>query len=140
MNISALIIGILIACFIIVKFKKAGYEKHNLAYPLLLSTFPVYYWFFSVYSSDYGALFNEIIVGMIFIVLALIALKLSKNKGLLILAIGFISHGLYDVVHANIYNHSVAPLWWPEFCGSIDILLGVYMLYLFKVVVHQKTQ
>jgi len=137
MNISALIIGILIACFIIFKFNKVGDERCNLAYPLLLSTFPVYYWFFAVYSSDYGALFNEIIVGMVFIILALIALKLSKIKGLLILAIGFIGHGFYDVVHVNIYSHSVSPLWWPEFCGSLDILLGVYMLHLSKIVVNQ---
>ena len=117
-----------------------GYEKRNLAYPLLLSTFPVYYWIFAIYSNDYSALFNEIIVGMIFMILALIALKISKFKGLLVLTAGFIGHGFYDVVHVNIYSHSVAPLWWPEFCGSLDLLLGMYVLYLFKDISNQKLQ
>ncbi len=138
MNIFALGIGFFIAVMIIVRFKKTGYEHKPYYYPALLATFPAYYWFFAIYAKDFSALFNEVVVGMLFIAAAWLAYKFSKIKSLLLLALGFIGHGVYDVVHADIYSHSVAPNWWPEFCGSIDILLGVYMLWLVKLNSHQK--
>ncbi|UGA53648.1 hypothetical protein [Vibrio sp. VB16] len=132
MNNFALIIGVFIACFIIFRFKKVGYEKRRFAYPALLMSFPIYYWLFALYANDYQALLNEVIVGLFFIILASLALRYDQIKSLVILAMGFIGHGVYDVVHLTIYGDSVAPLWWPEFCGSIDILLGVYLLWLAK--------
>lgn len=132
MNIYALITGVFITCIIIFRFRKAGYEKRNFSYPALLASFPVYYWLFALNANDYEALISEVIVGMLFITLAGLALRTNRTKRLAILAVGFICHGIYDVAHLNIYGDSVAPLWWPEFCGSIDILLGVYLLWLVK--------
>ena len=133
MNLLALIIGILIACLIIYRFKTTGYENHNLAYPVLLATFPVYYWVFALYANDIDALLMEVVVGALFIGPAILAYKSSRRASLIILAIGFVGHGVYDVIHPAINVHSVAPVWWPEFCGSIDILLGVYVLWLAKM-------
>lgn len=139
MNLFALIIGVLLACFLIFGFKKWGYENTNKAYPVLLATFPVYYWAFALNSRDFEALFNEVVVGIVFIATALLAYKLTRVRRLVLLALGFIGHGVYDVIHRNIYNESVAPLWWPEFCGSIDLLLGVYVLWLITVKPNKDT-
>ncbi|MBC3767133.1 hypothetical protein [Neptunicella marina] len=130
MNTTALMVGVLVAWLIIYRFNKAGYEKRQWAYSLLLATFPVYYWVFAVYAKDGSALLNEILTGVFFIATAVVACKASRVSGLLLLALGFIGHGVYDVIHLSLYRDSVAPSWWPEFCGSIDVLLGVYMLYL----------
>lgn len=138
MNITALVIGFLTTCLIIYKFNHyASYKRHK-AYVVLLATFPVYYWIFALYARDSGALINEIIAGVAFFVTAALAYKYGSIKGLIILAIGFVAHGIYDVVHLSLYPHSVAPIWWPEFCGSVDILLGIYMLYLVKTFTYQQ--
>jgi hypothetical protein len=44
------------------------------------------------------------------------------------LALGYIAHGVYDVIHHQLFINSGAPLWWPEFCGTVDILIGVYLI------------
>ncbi|MBC3764573.1 hypothetical protein [Neptunicella marina] len=107
MNITALVIGFLTTCLIVYKFNHyASYKRHK-AYVVLLATFPVYYWIFALYALDFGALINGGIVGIAFF------------------AIGFMAHGIYDVVHLSLYPHSVAPNWLPEFCRSVDILLGI---------------
>ncbi|MCG7489082.1 hypothetical protein MHN79_06245 [Vibrio sp. Of14-4] len=131
-NYYALAVGAAVVVFVIFYFKKTGHENYNIAYPVLLATFPVYYWFFSIYSNDYNALFYEVIVGILFIVSAGLAYKMSRMKSLALLALAFICHGIYDIIHTTIYSHSVAPSWWPEFCGVIDVFLGLYMLSLMK--------
>ena len=130
MNIIALVVGILIACLIVHRFKLTGYENDNMAYPVLLATFPLYYWAFALYANDFGALLNEMLVGALFIGGAWLAYKSKRRVSLIILAVGFVAHGVYDVAHHVLYNPSVAPAWWPEFCGAIDILLGLYVLWL----------
>jgi hypothetical protein len=132
-SVAAFLIAIIITAGILVRFKAAGYERSGRAYPILLATFPLYYWVFALYAADYQALMNEIIVGVVFIGLAWLAYRLHDLRALLILAIGFISHGVYDIVHSRLFASSVAPTWWPEFCGSIDLLLGMYMLWLAKL-------
>lgn len=125
-------IGIAIVSFIIVKFKNNGYEKGAIAYPTFLATFPAYYWFFALYEQNVAAFVYEVIAGSVFITLAALAYKSRNVLSLIFLTIGFIGHGAYDILHKNIYDVSVAPTWWPEFCGSIDIILGIYIIWLLK--------
>jgi hypothetical protein len=129
----AYLLAVFVASFIIFRFRKAGYEKSGLAYPVLLASFPVYYWVFALYAVDYQALVNELVVGAAFLAIAWLAYRVNDIRSLFILAIGFIGHGAYDIVHLAVLANSVAPLWWPEFCGSIDIILGVYMLWLARL-------
>ncbi len=138
MNIFALITGIFIALFIISRLNKAIVQNDSGHYPALLATFPLYYWAFAIYAKDDAALLAEVFVGILFIAIAWLAYTLNRPKSLILLAVGFIGHGVYDVLHQAIYSHSVAPNWWPEFCGSIDVLLGVYVLWLAKINHFQK--
>jgi hypothetical protein len=138
MNIFAFIAGIFIALIIISRFNKAGVQNDSGHYPVLLATFPLYYWAFAIYAKDDAALLIEVFVGVLFIAIAWLAYTLNRPKSLILLALGFIGHGVYDVFHLAIYSHSVAPNWWPEFCGSIDVLLGVYVLWLARINHFQK--
>lgn len=130
MNLPALIIGLALAWLIIYSFKAKGYESLPAGYPMLLATFPLYYWCFALSSHNYHALWNELALGVVFILIAWTAYKVDGATKLALLALGFIGHGIYDVVHPHVYEASVAPSWWPEFCGSIDVILGVYVLRL----------
>ncbi len=130
MNYYALIIGIVIAVYIVVRFRKTRLEKKKWVYPAFLATFPVYYWVFAVYASDYGALINEIAVGAGFLAVAFLAYKLNSSLGLVVLGIAYIAHAVYDVIHNSIFYNAGTPLWWPEFCGAVDLLVGLYVVFL----------
>jgi hypothetical protein len=49
---------------------------------------------------------------------------------LLLLAIGYVMHAAYDFYHSLFFVNAGAPTWWPEFCGSVDVLIGGYVAYL----------
>ena len=129
MNFYALAIGIVIASYVIIRFRKTRLEKKKWIYPVFLATFPVYYWVFAVYASDYDALTNELAISLGFLAIAYVAYKLSSVMGLLLLAVGYIAHAGYDVVHNSLFYNSGTPLWWPEFCGSVDVLIGLYLIF-----------
>ncbi len=129
-NLFALVTGIIIAVAVIIRFRNTKLERKVWVYPLLIATFPAYYWIFAIVGSDMLALYKEILVGIVFIGMAFIAIKTNRRISLVILAAACILHGVYDVVHDRIFINSGTPLWWPELCGVIDILIGVYLLYL----------
>jgi len=129
MNVWALLIGTMLAIFAVIRFKKTGFEKKGWFYPLVLASFPVFYWVFALYASDFGALLGEIAFSLIYFAIAFIAFRRRNTVTSVILAIGFISHAVYDGMHHAIFVNAGTPLWWPEFCGSADLLFGFYLLY-----------
>lgn len=130
MNIYALTIGIFIAVIVVLRFRARRLEKTQWAYPLLLATFPIYYWVFAVYASDYTALLNELMAGVTFLAIAYVAYRSRSFATLLLLAIGYVAHAAYDFYHDALFVNSGVPTWWPEFCGSVDVLIGGYVAYL----------
>ena len=130
MNFIVLIFGITIAVFVIYRFKKRGLERTKWTYPLFLATFPLYYLAFALYGLDYDALMGELIVGSFFVFIALIAYKYNNYQTLFLLGSGYIAHAVYDIVHEDIFHNKGTPKWWPEFCGSVDIVMGGYIIYL----------
>jgi len=103
MNLYALAIGIVIAIYLVIRFRKMRLENKKWAYSVVLATFPVYYWVFAVYASDYDALAIEVIIGFVFFAIAYMAYKLNSFMGLLLLAIGYIAHAVYDVAHNSFF-------------------------------------
>ena len=130
MNILALAIGLALAAYVIVRFRVSKLEEKKWVYPLLLATFPVYYFAFAIYANDHDALINEIYVGLAFFAVAFIAYKLISNIGFALLAAGYVGHAVYDVVHNHMFINEGTPVWWPEFCGAVDGLMGLYLVYL----------
>jgi len=132
-NFTALFVGIIIAVYVVVRFRETKLERKAWAYPSLIATFPVYYWVFALYGSDLQVFYKEIWVGTIFVSLIFVSLKIKRSMGLLLLAVTCISHAVYDVVHDELFTNSGVPSWWPEFCGSIDVLIGFYLVYLSRL-------
>lgn len=140
MNYYALAMGIIIAVYVVIRFRKVRLEKKNLVYPVFLATFPVYYWAFAVYASDYEALVNELLIGIVFFAIAYMAYKLNGVIGGGLLAVGYTAHAIYDVIHSSIFHNAGTPLWWSEFCGTVDVLIGLYLIYLAFSMQQRKAQ
>ena len=128
MNIWALLIGTMLATFAVIRFKRRELENTAWLYPLLLASFPIFYWIFAIYASDYAALPGEIAVGLVYFAIAYIACRWRSSGTSIILAIFFISHAVYDAMHHAIFVNEGTPVWWPEFCGSADLVFGFYLL------------
>jgi hypothetical protein len=130
MNIYALAIGAVTALIVVLLFKAWGLEQTKWAYPVLLAEFPVNYLGFAIYGSDSAALLKEFLAGLAFLAVAYIAYKFKSFATLLFLAVGYVMHAAYDFYHNLVFVNAGAPTWWPEFCGSIDVLIGAYVAYL----------
>ena len=130
MNSFAFATGVITAVLIIGYFKKTKLQHSRLAYPLLLASFPVYYFVFAVYAGDTTAFINETGTGIIFIAISLLAIYSKRKNAALMVGAGCILHAAYDAYHDVFFINQGTPAWWPEFCGSIDLILGVYLIYL----------
>jgi len=130
MNMYAIAIGAVIALAVVLLFKVWGLEETKWAYPVLLAEFPVNYWVFAIYGSDSAALLKEVLVGLAFLAVAYIAYKFKAFVTMLFLAFGYVMHAAYDLSHKLLFINAGAPTWWPEFCASVDVLIGAYIAYL----------
>lgn len=118
------------AVIVVLRFKSRQLEDTTWAYPILLASFPVYYWVFAVYASDYRALLIEFVASVGFLAITYVAYNYRSFATLMLLAIGYVAHAVYDIYHDALFINRGVPAWWPEFCGAVDVLIGVYMIYL----------
>ncbi|MEE9309442.1 MAG: hypothetical protein V3U64_00330 [Cocleimonas sp.] len=129
MKLFALLFGLLIVVFIIMRLHKARFKKKKWVLSILLFTFPLYYWAFALSAQDYNALKGEVLIGAGFILIAYLAYKMKSTASLVLLSIGYIGHAIYDLFHDHLVHNAGTPLWWPEFCITIGLLIGLYILY-----------
>ena len=58
---------------------------------------------------------------------AYIAYRARSFATLLLLAFGYAMHAAYDFSHNTFFVNAGTPTWWPEFCASVDVLIGAYI-------------
>ena len=103
-----------------------GMDRDRSLYPAMMIVIALLYCLFAVMGGSNQALTIEALVSVIFISSAVIGFKYS----LWLTAAGIAGHGLFDLIHPHLYNNPGVPVWWPGFCGTIDIVLGVYLAWL----------
>ena len=88
---------------------------------------------FSLKDNPVSLIILEVAVSLFFYFLAIIGF--TRNSSLI--AYGIILHGLWDVLHhQGLAVGTNIPGYWPSFCIIIDIIDGIYFLFIFK---RQKT-
>ena len=117
----AVILGLVVAVFA----AKSGFDRDRAFYPTVLIVVGSYYPLFAVMgASRYATLGIEIAVGLVFSVLAVLGFK----KSMWLAAAGIAGHGFFDFfVHHALVTNPGMPVWWPGFCGTIDIVLGGWL-------------
>ncbi len=88
----------------------------------------MFYFGFAIYANDQTAFIQELIYAMPFFLICIIAAFKNIKYSAVLLALGYIGHGVYDVMYHQLFINSGMPSWWPEFCGTVDILIGLYLL------------
>ncbi|HVT94320.1 MAG TPA: hypothetical protein VHD76_15850 [Bryobacteraceae bacterium] len=119
----AVILGLVVVGFA----ATSGFDRDRAFYPTVLIVIASYYSLFAVMSAPrYSTLGFEIAVGLVFSVLAVLGFK----KSMWLAAAGIAGHGFFDFfVHHALVTNSGMPVWWPGFCGTIDILIGGWLAF-----------
>jgi len=117
-----IILGIAVGIFSTV----VGLDRDRALYPAILVVIASYYGLYAVLGGSNTAIVLETLVGLLFVAVAAVGFRVD----LWIVAAGTVGHGIFDIFHHLIIENPGLPTWWPMFCMSIDITLGVYMAWL----------
>ena len=118
--IVAVLLGIAVAA--LARFTR--FDEDRSFYCTVLIIIASYYVLFAVVGGSGQALIWEVMIAVVFSTVAILgAIFLPTLAGASIMA-----HGLFDFVHDVIINSSGVPIWWPTFCGSIELGMGVIIL------------
>lgn len=103
----------------------SGFDRDRSFYPTVLIVIASYYALFATMSpAGYSTLGIEIATGLVFASIALLGYK----KSMWLAAAGLAGHGFFDFfVHHAIVTNPGMPVWWPGFCGTIDIVIGGWL-------------
>src|SRR5262245_25102010 len=114
----AVILGLIVVGFAAV----SGFDRDRAFYPTVLIVIASYCSLFAVMgASRYSTLVIEIGMGLVFSVIAVLGFK----KSMWLAAAGIAGHGFFDFfIHDAVVTNPGMPVWWPGFCGTIDIVIG----------------
>ncbi len=128
--ISGIIVSILI---IILSRLFSKYFTTKLFAATILVAIAFIYVGFSLKGNPISFIILEVAVSLFLYFLAIFGY--TRNNSLI--AYGIMLHGLWDILHhQGLIVHTDIPDYWPIFCITIDIITGIYFLYIFK---SQKT-
>lgn len=84
---------------------------------------------FSLKGNPVSMIILEVGVALIFYFLAII----GYTRNSLLIAYGIVLHGVWDIFHhKGILAGPDIPRYWPIFCFTVDIIDGLYFLFIFK--------
>jgi len=130
MPMTEIISGIVVAvAIIIISRLVARFFSTKLFAATVLVAIAFIYVGFSLKGNPVNALILESGMALVFYFLALIGY--TRNPSLI--AYGIILHGVWDILHHQswLVKTDVAA-YWPLFCLIVDIIDGVYFLYIFN--------
>lgn len=118
------VVGVLLAVGVAALGKFTRFDEDRSFYSTVLVIIASYYVLFAILGGSGHALVWELVVAVGFSAVAIIgALYLPMLVG-----IGITAHGLFDLVHHVLIENPGVPTWWPSFCGSIDVALGLWVV------------
>lgn len=100
-------------------------------YGTVLIVIALAYVLFAVMAGGSRTIIVESAIATVFIAVAVVGTRWGNvwAAGLL-MAVGLVAHGGYDLVHHKVVSNPVVPAWWPLFCGIVDAALGGWVFHL----------
>lgn len=114
-----LIVSLAVAGFVAV----IGLDRERGFYPTVLIVIASYYVLFAAMGASRQTLTIEIVVASGFLLFAVLGFK--RNLWFAVAAI--IGHGVFDFFHHWLIENPGVPRWWPGFCMTFDVILGVWL-------------
>lgn len=118
------VVGVLTAVAVAALARSTRFDQDRSFYPTVLVVIAAYYILFAVMGGSRQALVWELVIAVAFSTVAIMgALYLPVLVG-----VGIIAHGLFDFVHHTMIQDAGVPGWWTGFCGSLDVVLGLWVI------------
>jgi hypothetical protein len=99
-------------------------------YALGLLTLPGLYASFALRAGALAVGMKEMIYGVPFVVVGLVFAFVSVRQSAVVVGVFWLLHGLYDLVHSQLFTNPGVPSWYPVFCFVVDAVIGSYVLWL----------
>ena len=103
----------------------SGFDRDRAFYPTALIVIASYYSLFALIGTfQYSTLEIEIAAGLVFAAIALISFKTS----MWLAVVGIAGHTVFDFfIHHELVTNPGMPVWWPGFCGTIDLVIAGWL-------------
>lgn len=101
-----------------------GMDRDRALYPAILIVIASYYVLFA-FIGGAAALVSELLIAIAFLIVAIIAFRTN----LWIVVIAVVGHGVQDMFHSLFIVNPGVPTWWPMFCASIDVAIGMFLAW-----------
>ncbi|MDP3293548.1 MAG: hypothetical protein Q8M37_02270 [Nevskia sp.] len=101
-------------------------------YALSLISLPTIYAGFAWLAGETSIGFQEMLFGLPFLIGGVV-LTLARQQfrwAAAIVGALWLAHGGYDLLHPQWFINPGVPAWYPAFCASVDIVVGLYLLSL----------
>jgi len=106
----------------------AGFDRDRSFYPTMMVVVALVYVLFACMAVPPSPVWHELLAASLFIAVAILGFRAS----LWFVVAALVGHGLFDLVHNHAISNPAVPLWWPGFCGSIDLVLGAVLSALLR--------
>ena len=118
--------GFVIAMIVAVSASAAGFDRDRSFYATVLVVIASYYLLFAAMAGSVRVFALEFGPFLGFAILAL----LGARRWPVLVAVGLLGHGLFDLLHGHLLSNPGVPAWWPGFCLGYDLAAGGYLLVL----------
>lgn len=120
-------VGVALAIVLAVAGRATKFDRDRSFFATILIVIATYYVLFSFISFEAMAI--EIVIASVFSIIALV----GALRWPLLLGAGIFLHGVFDLIHVQLIDNSGVPVWWPSFCAGVDVVLGIWVIYLVQV-------
>lgn len=117
-------IGVILAVIMAVAARVTRFDVDRGYYATVLIVIASYYVLFAFMAEE--AIVFEIVVATLFSGVAIF----GAYRWAPLIGIGIMLHGVFDFIHPHIIQNAGVPVWWPAFCGGVDVVLGAWVIYL----------
>ena len=99
-------------------------------YSVGLITLPSLYAAFALRAGEWAVGAREMVYGVPYVVAGLVCTFVGLRRSAVVVAVLWLLHGLYDLVHGQLITNAGVPGWYPIWCCVVDIVTGSYLVWL----------
>lgn len=119
------LIGTGLALVICLAATGVGLDRDRAFYTVMAMVVPTYYGLFAILAGSTQALMTEGVGIAVAIALSIIGFRST----LWLVAAVLAGHGVFDAFHGQMIDNPGVPAWWPGFCGSYDVVAGLFLAW-----------
>ncbi|MFK8021451.1 MAG: hypothetical protein AB8B86_16935 [Pseudomonadales bacterium] len=119
--------GLLFAAMLVIASR--SWQLESWAYTLSLLFLPMFYMGFGLFADGDGIVLKEFLFGIPYFAIAILGLLYQFKWSAYAVAIMWLLHAVYDVVHNEFFINTGVFNWYPYFCAAVDFAIGGYILW-----------